>query len=313
MRIRWRRVAQVTILLLALGFLAALVRSQGAALQAYRWQLAPVWALVALAGLELTWLFELDTWRLILRSLGGQLAYRQAVPAWFLSNIVRYIPGNVWQFLGMAELAAEHGVPRLVTLTSIVLHQAISTAAGLALAAAYFAAAGQGERGSIPYVWFDRLRVLLWLMPLGLLLLHPAILERVLNWGMVRLRRPTVQVTLTWGQVWLLCLRYGVVWLLMGLSFAALVRSLALVRAVEAPYLVACWAGAYVIGYLSLLTPSGLGVREGVMVLLLAAIMPEGVAAVVAIVARLWMVAGELLGAGAALLLLRRKRVTSDE
>jgi hypothetical protein len=37
------------------------------------------------------------------------------------------------------------------------------------------------------------------------------------------------------------------------------------------------------------------------------------VAAVVAIVARLWMVAGELLGAGAALLLLRRKRVTSDE
>ena len=38
------------------------------------------------------------------------------------------------------------------------------------------------------------------------------------------------------------------------------------------------------------------------MVLLLAAIMPEPVAAVVAVVARLWMMAGEVIGAGGSLL-----------
>jgi uncharacterized membrane protein YbhN (UPF0104 family) len=239
-----------------------------------------------------------------LGSLGGSLRYTRATQIWFLSNIIRYIPGNVWQFLGMTELAAEDGISRVATLTSIVLHQVISTAAGLVLVALYFAVAGRhspalAEAGG----WFAWLQPFLWLAPLGLLLLQPRILERLLNRLLVRLGRLPLQITLTWGQVWVLLLRYLAVWLAMGLSYAALVRSLTTLQPAAVPYLVACWAAAYVIGYLSLLTPSGLGVREGVMVLLLAPILPAPVAAVVAIVARLWMVAGELLGVGGALAL----------
>ena len=301
MRIPWKRLAQSAVLVLALGFLVAVVRSQWSALRTYRWQLAPGWALLALLGLGLTWLFELGTWRIILCCLGGPLGYRRAVQVWFLSNIIRYIPGNVWQFLGMAELAAEDGVSRIATFSSIVLHQALSTAAGLALAAAYFAVAGQGEG-------FERFRPALWAVPLGLLLLQPRILERVLNYALLRLHRPPLHVSLTWGQIWVLLLRYLVVWLGTGLSYAALVAALTPVEARSIPYLIAAWAAAYVIGYLSLLTPSGLGVREGVMVLLLTAIMPEPVAAVVAVVARLWMMAGEVIGAGGSLLLGRPHR-----
>lgn len=313
MRIAWKRLVQALVLLLALGFMAALVQQQAAALRSYRWQLAPGWAVLALVSLELTWLFEAATWWTILRSLGGRLPYPRIVPIWFLSNIVRYIPGNVWQFLSMAELAAEHGVSRLVTLTSIVLHQAISIVVAIVLAAAYFAATGQGA-------WFDRLRPLLWLAPLGLLLLQPRLLERALNWTLARLRRPPIRVTLTWRQILLLCLRYVVVWLAMGLSYAALVRALTPFPVAITPHLVAAWTAAYVVGFLSLLTPSGLGVREGVMILLLNPVLPQPLPALVAIVARLWMVLGELLGAGASLLarpasrkLLARQQVTNDE
>ena len=207
-RLQWRHAYSVEtarqsggVSAVALGFLVALVQRQWAVLQAYQWQLAPGWAVLALVGLELTWLFELDTWRMILRSLGGPLPYRRAAPIWFLSNIIRYIPGNIWQFLGMAELAAEEGVPRMATFTSIVLHQAISTAAGIVLASLYFAFAGAGA-------WFAWLRPFLLLTPLGLLLLQPRILERFLNWAMAKLRRPALRVTLTWGQVWVLLLRY---------------------------------------------------------------------------------------------------------
>ena len=288
---RWKRLLRSIMLICVLGFLGALVARQWSDLRNYQWRLAPCWALLALAGLELTWLFELDTWRFILANLGGPLPFGRAAQTWFLSNLLRYIPGNIWQFLGMAEMAAQDGVPRLVTLTSIVLHQVISTAAGLVLAALYFATAGHDA-------WAVRLRPFLWLVPLGLVLLQPRLLERLLNWAMARLRRPPIRVTLTWMQIWILLFRYAVVWLGLGLSFAALVRSLATVTWDVLPYLIATWVAAYVIGYLSLLTPSGLGVREGVMALLLALLFPVSVAAVVAIVARLWMVAGELLGAG---------------
>ena len=300
MRKSWKTLAQAGVLIVAAGFLAALVAGQWTTLRTYDWQLEPGWALLALLGLEITWLFELDTWRMILAGLGGPLPYRTAAAIWFLSNIVRYIPGNVWQFLGMAELAHDEGVPRLITLTSIVLHQVISTAVGVVLAACYFALFDDGE-------WLRYLRPALLIAPLGLLLLQPRLLDAVLNRLLRRMGRPAVRVTLSWRQIWLLIGRYFVVWTLMGLSFAALVRGLTPTGWPVAGYLVASWAAAYVIGYLTLLTPAGLGVREGALALLLLPVAPAGVAAVIAIVARLWMVAGEVVGAAAALAMRSRR------
>ena len=306
-----KRILRAAIALVAFGFLVAVVRSQWSLLKDYQWQLSPAWALLALLGLELTWLFELDTWRTILRSLGGPLPFWRAARIWFLSNLLRYIPGNIWQFLGMAEMSADDGIPRLVTLTSIVLHQAISTMAGLVLAAVYYGivgyapspVGGETEWSGIGSLWIARMRLLLLLVPLTLLLLQPRLLERILNWALAKVGRPPVKVTLTWGQIWVLLLRYLIVWLAMGLSFAAMTRALAPTKWPQAvPSLVAAWTAAYVIGYLSLLTPSGLGVREGVMTVLLLPLFPLSVAAVVAIAARLWMVVGELVGAGGVLI-----------
>ena len=306
MKTPWKRIIQVVVLLLALGFLAALLASQWQALQAYDWHIQPGWALLALAGLGLSWLVELGLWRAILGRLGGALRYGQAARVWFLSNITRYIPGNVWQFLSMVELAAEQGVSRVATLTSIVLHQAISTAAGLSLAALYFAWAGEG-------LWFARLRPFLYALPLGLLLLQPRLLERGLNWLLARFGRPPLRITLTWAQIWALLGGYAIVWLVMGTSFAALVRALTPLTWAQLPTLVAVFAAAYVIGFLSLLTPSGLGVREGVMTLLLTTALPAGVAALVAIVARLWMIVGELIGVGISLIAGRRSQGAKSE
>ena len=139
MKVPWRRVAQAVVMLLALGFLVALLRGQWQTLQAYDWELRPGWALASLLLLGGAWLVQLGLWRSIVTALGGALPYGQAVRIWFLSNITRYIPGNVWQYLSMIELAAEFHISRLVTLTSVVLHQVISVAAGMALSALYFA------------------------------------------------------------------------------------------------------------------------------------------------------------------------------
>ena len=51
---------------------------------------------------------------------------------------------------------------------------------------------------------------------------------------------------------------------------------------------------------LALLTPAGLGVREGVLVVALAPVLPAGPALVVALLSRVWMMLVELAGAGVA-------------
>ncbi|MBK7198999.1 hypothetical protein [Candidatus Amarolinea dominans] len=112
--------------------------------------------------------------------------------------------------------------------TSIALHQAISTLAGLLLAAVYFALAGQGA-------WFDRLRPALWLAPLGLIFLHPRVLETALNWALTRLKRPPLRITLTVVDLARLLLTYGLVWLGFGLGFSALAAGLAPVASAQVP------------------------------------------------------------------------------
>jgi len=108
------------------------------------------------------------------------------------------------------------------------------------------------------------------------------------------------------GTVALLTVGYAAYWLLTGLAFAVFVRSLYPLPAAEVPLVAAAYAAAYAAGFLSLLTPAGLGVREGVLVVALAPVLPAGPALVVALLSRLWMMAFELLGAGVALAVERR-------
>jgi hypothetical protein len=96
---------------------------------------------------------------------------------------------------------------------------------------------------------------------------------------------------------------YLLYWGLTGLAFAALIRSIFPLPASAIPLALAGYAAGYAVGFLSLLTPAGLGVREGVLVLALAPVMPAGPALVVALLSRLWMMVFELLGAVVAYLL----------
>ncbi len=70
-----------------------------------------------------------------------------------------------------------------------------------------------------------------------------------------------------------------------------------------APHLVFSYPIAYAIGFLSFITPSGFGVREGAFFVLLSPILSGGVVTVIALAMRLWTTAGELVMAGAGVLL----------
>ena len=98
----------------------------------------------------------------------------------------------------------------------------------------------------------------------------------------------------------LLVVGYAVYWAVTGLAFAALVASIYPLAVADVPLVVAAYAAAYAAGFLALLTPAGLGVREGVLVVALAPVLPAGPALVVALLSRLWMMLVELAGAAVA-------------
>ncbi|MDE3089722.1 MAG: hypothetical protein KGJ80_10130, partial [Chloroflexota bacterium] len=113
-KIPWRRV---------LGYLVAV-----AALVSLGGVLTQTWGDVVKSGFqfEFDWLplvvslvllvaargFAVEAWRRILISLGEHFDFGFGARVWFLSNLTRYIPGNVWQVAAMMTMVGEKGVSK---------------------------------------------------------------------------------------------------------------------------------------------------------------------------------------------------------
>ncbi|NOZ50156.1 MAG: flippase-like domain-containing protein [Chloroflexi bacterium] len=302
---RLKKPAQAIILMLALLFIFLLLRSQWQELRSYQWHLRPGWLLAAGSAIFASWSIEVSIWRGLLRKMGGQISFGQGFRIWFISALVRYIPGNLWQPLGMTVLSRRHGVRTEATVISIALYQAINLLSVTLIAALYFPLGG--NLGLLTPTDDPRLA------PLGLLLLAPTIvfilrpgwLVILLNFLLRKLGRPPFPVTLSSADILAALLLGAIDWILLGLGFAALTLALHPLTLPQLlnwlPHLVASYPLAYVIGYLSFITPSGLAVREGALYVLLSPITGGALATVAALAMRVWLMACELIAAGLAL------------
>lgn len=294
--LRW---VQPALLAASAIFIGALLVRQWPELRALEWHLSAGW-LAASAGFMLAaWAVEISLWRGILRALGGAIDWIPAARIWFLSAVVRYVPGNIWQPLSIALQAQEHAVRAESSLTSVALYQGISLLAAAPIAAAYFWATGNWGllTGAIGGV--STPLILLALLPVALFLLRPDLLTRAFDWLLGKAGRPALGATLSRGAL-LLFIVIGIMdWILWGATFAALTFGIQAFSAAEiaafAPHLVFSYAIAYAVGFLSFITPSGFGVREGALWVLLAPLLGASTATVAALAMRLWNMLGEVV------------------
>lgn len=310
---RLQRTVQPLVLLLALLFIGLLLRSQWSQLAAFEWQVRPEFLMASALFLVLAGLLEVVMWRHILGLIGGQLAWPRALRIWFSTSLVRYIPGNVWQPLGMTVLCHREGVPPETTVVSVALYQAVNLLSVAPIAAFYLV--GTGNLGLLSSWLGANLR---WagmaaLFPVLLFLVRPDLLLTLLNWALRRVGRRPLPVRLSSRQLMGLLFLAWMDWGLWGCGFAALVFSFLPMALREPtallPHLLAAYPMAYALGYLSFLTPSGLAVREGVLYFFLAPVLGAGEATLVAVAMRIWQIVLEVGLAALALLLLPKREL----
>jgi glycosyltransferase 2 family protein len=294
-RSRW---LTAVVLAVVAGFFVATLAARWNDVISLKWRLDP--GLFAAATVLLALSYGLVAWLWGL-ALGRYAGTRPSAGAriWFLSNLARYVPGNIWSYVGAVELARREGVARRVTLAVMALTQVLSV--GVAVAA------------GLPVLLAERARLgrpaLLGAVVVALLA-GLAVLFRGRLLELARRRMPgfdPAELTPSAGTVVWLVAGYAAYWAVTGLAFAALVAALHPLAAGDVPLVMAAYAAAYAAGFLALLTPAGLGVREGVLVVALAPVLPAGPALVVALVSRVWMMLVELAGAAVAHLVARRR------
>ena len=106
---------------LAFVILARTVVAAGRELRASDISLDPGAAALALAIVVATFLFLILSWKILFRDLGVTLRMRDAVRLWSFSNLGRYLPGKVWQVIGMVIVARDLGIPAGLSVAAAFL------------------------------------------------------------------------------------------------------------------------------------------------------------------------------------------------
>lgn len=286
---RSRQVVRAAFLLVVAAFIGLWIRSKGGQLSDAFDRTGPAAiaesTAAALAGLGASAL----CWRALLAALGSPMPVRLSLHVFFVGQIGKYLPGNVFAVAAQAELARDHGVPRSRIVTAGLVFLGVLTATGLLVAVA-----------TLPFASPDVLTTYwpaLLALPVGLALLAPPVLDRLIRLALRTLRRPVPepldgrQVLISTG--WAL-----VMWALYGVHLVPLV----LAQPHDAgKHLLLVSTGGYALawtaGFLFVIAPAGAGVREAILVLALAGIAKQPEATAVALLSRGVQTLGDVLWA----------------
>jgi uncharacterized membrane protein YbhN (UPF0104 family) len=300
---------QLGVAILIFGFLVVTVADQWGELKDKGVQFELIWLLPALAVLPLFYVLGAVGWDLILRFLGYRLSPVRAQVAWGQPLLARYVPGSVLYLLGRLVLSERAGVPRRITLASIVYEQAISAAAGVAFAS-YFLISHPDLQGQ-PLRW-----AVVLVVPAAIVVLSPRVFgplsSRVLRaFG----REPLPEMLPLRGVITMLAF-YGLNWAVasVGVYFAA--RSVHYIPPDKILVVGSAQAFGVVAAMVTLVAPAGLGVRDAAFAWAVKVALPSGsfaVGAVIAIAVRATLTVVELIYVGVVTLLGRKEAEAEAE
>jgi len=243
-------------------------------------------------------------WQLILRVLGVRVSYGAALQAEMASMLAKYVPGGIWTPVARVVWLRKTGVEATTPLvvSSILLEAGLSAISGVLVFAVGLAMVDDVDAPLLPLAAFTVVVAAL---------LHP----RVFRWVAERAFRP-------FGGVELPELRYRVLlgllafyagsWLVGGTAFLYLIRAVGGESGVgDVVFLGGTAAVGAIVTVLSVIAPSGLGVREASMYGLVLAVASSGVALGAVVLNRIaiTVVEAALLLVGAVLWRRRRAEV----
>jgi len=231
------------------------------------------------------------TWKYSLRELGASVTVPSAMKIYLVGQLGKYIPGSVWAFVVQMELARSASVQRVQSLAAGVLSVGINVLVGGALGLAVQPFVGESSA----------YRFLAGAIGISCcaLALAPPILGRLANLAFRVARRPQVTCSPSWSGILRATSFSATCWFLYGLALCLLVigaggdPSIAVLVALPAVAL------AMTVGALVVVSPSGIGVREAVLVATLAPVLEPSNGLAVALVLRVVFTLADLLAAAA--------------
>jgi uncharacterized membrane protein YbhN (UPF0104 family) len=228
-------------------------------------------------------------WRAAIKDLGHEVSVRSSSQIYLIGLLGKYLPGSIWAYLLQMELGQRAGLPRSrAFLASIVLAGVGTT---VALCFGVFGFPALLDVGGAAVV------ALAVLLPVSLVCAYPKVLTWLVQQFLRILRRPPLEEPITWRGVGAVAGWSAVTWIAYGIQLWLLANSQGAPGLEGLLSATGAFALGMTAGLFAFLVPSGLGVREAVIVAALLPYVPTGTALGMALASRMLFVIGDLLAA----------------
>lgn len=259
------------------------------------------WGIFAISILLIiiTFIFTALAWKTILKGMGYDLGLPRTFKIMFLSNLGKYVPGKIWQAMGVIYLSEKSNIPKSVSAASFIFTQLYIIPAALLISAIYLIYSADLYGGNTKT--YGMILLLLSAAALLLLIFKPIVIQRIVNLILRRIRIMEIEFEFNKIRALKIELIYFLVWIILGAGFVFFTRSMislsqnGYVQPEKIIHLMAIYVAAYIAGYLSILTPGGIGVREGALLFLLSPLLSPGEAALISVGSRFWFILGEII------------------
>jgi glycosyltransferase 2 family protein len=231
----------------------------------------------------------IETWRRVLAAWDTKLPWWTAARIWFASSLGKYIPGNLWSLAALGVMARETGASSVAAAGSSIIVNVFNLVSGLALVlifasrlvphAAVFAVVALASVVGV-------LAAPMWL---------PAMVRLACRVTKRDMTLPVIPASTVW---WSLA-GTTFAWCAYGLAFRLFAVAILGANAVHGAVVlfIAAYTAAYIVGFITLIAPAGIGVREAGIweALPLLGLTTYGDAVIVAVISRLWLTVLEVI------------------
>jgi hypothetical protein len=249
-------------------------------------QVRPGWLALSAVAVLGAYLVLIASWLYLVHGLSGRtMTFLAGARIWFISSLGQQLPGRVWGIIQMGAMSVDEGIDPVAagaasiinTVVNIATGMAVALIAGAAMLAAYF-----GDRAWMAYA-------LAIIAMLGILLL-PVIIPAMLRFA--RQFRPTIpEVSVSARLILVSAIANAGAWFLYGAAFLFLSRGLVDPAAASVVKHTAAFTTSYIIGYLAIIVPAGVGFRETALQQILegAGMATAAQATALSVISRLWL------------------------
>jgi hypothetical protein len=291
MRSRWVRVAQWIFAILVVSFAGVAISARWDMIRARVATLDVDWLRLLEASLLVfaAYAVLIETWRRVLAAWDTQLPWWTAARIWFAASLGKYIPGNLWSLAALGIMARDSGASSVAAAGSSIIVNVFNLVSGLVLVLIF-------ASRLVPHAAvFAAVAALSVIAVLAAPLWLPVLVRLACRITKRDVPLPNIPA----GTVWWSLAGTAFAWCAYGAAFRLFAIAILGSNAVHGGIVlyIAAYTAAYIVGFITLIAPAGIGVREaGIWEgLPLLGLTTYGDAVIIAVISRLWLTVLEVI------------------